>query len=81
MAYPVLTLFLNYRIVIYSNSIAACETAVSCSDFEMEGVNGTQSTIDNMAAFLPSRICVDLSLRLRLLAASSVCRDDMGGIG
>ncbi len=79
VAYPVLTLFLNYRIVIYPNSIAACETAVSCSDFEMEGVDGTQSTIDNTAAFVTARICVDLVLRLRLLTASSAWHAD--GIG
>jgi hypothetical protein len=34
----------------------------------MEGVDGT--TIDNMAAFVTSRIRVDLSLRLRHLTAS-----------
>ena len=36
----------------------------------MEGVDGTQRTIDNTADFVTARICVDLSLRLRLLTAS-----------
>ena len=45
----------------------------------MEGVDGTQSTIDNAATFVTARICVDLSLRL--LTASPACRTDMGGIG
>ena len=47
----------------------------------MEGVDGTQSTIENTAAFLTVRIHVDLSLRIRLLAASSACRAVMGGVG
>ncbi len=47
----------------------------------MEGVNGTQTTIENTAAFVTARVSVDLSLRLRLLTASSAFRDDMGGIG
>ena len=47
----------------------------------MESVDGTQSTIDNTAAFVTAPICVDLSLRLRLLTASSAFRTDMGGIG
>ena len=48
---------------------------------EMEGVDGTQSTIDNTAAFVTARFCVDLVLRLRLLTASSAFRADMGRIG
>ena len=79
VADPVLTLFSNYRIVIDLAPIAVCETAANCSDFEMEDVDGT--TIDNTAGFVTSGICVDLSLRLRLLTVSSACRDDRGGIG
>ena len=47
----------------------------------MEGVDGTQSTIDNTADFVTARICVGLYLGLRLLTASSACRADMRGIG
>ena len=47
----------------------------------MEGIDGTQSTIDYPADFVTARICVDLSLRLRRLTASSAWRADMGGIG
>jgi len=47
----------------------------------MEGVDGTQSTTDNTAAFITAHDCVDLSLRLRRLTVSSAWRADMGGIG
>ena len=70
---------LSYNPMIHPDSISVCETAANCSDFEMEDVDGT--TIDNTAGFVTSGICVDLSLRLRLLTVSSACRDDRGGIG
>ena len=47
----------------------------------MEGADGFRSTIDNMAGFVASQVCVDLSLRLRLLTTSSACSADMAGIG
>ena len=47
----------------------------------MEGVDGTQSTISNTAAFVTARIYVDVSMHLLLLTASSAWRTDMGGIG
>ncbi len=47
--------------------------------FEMEGVDDTQSTIDNTAVFVAVRIRVDLSLRLLLLAAFSDFGVDLGG--
>ena len=47
----------------------------------MESVDGTQSTIDNTAAFVTARIYVDVSMHLLLLTASSACNAGMGGIG
>ena len=45
----------------------------------MEGVVGTQCTIDNTAGFVTACICVGLSLRRGLLTASSDFGVDLGG--
>ena len=67
-----LALFSNYRTILWSIQIQFPITKLrqAPESFKMEGVDGTQRTIDNTADFVTARICVDLSLRLRLLTAS-----------
>ena len=77
------TLFSNYYTSPRSSRIPVpfAKLRQVSGSFEREGADGTQSTFDNTAAFVTARIFVDLSLRLRLLTASSACPADMGGIG
>ena len=79
----VLTLLSKHRTVPWPIQIQLPLTILrqGSRSFEMAGVNGTPSTIDNTTGFLTARIRADLSLRLRRLTVSSVCLADMRGTG